>query len=53
MKWLAEIISFLAQLISGPGPIDSTDLERKNIEKRKNDYEAWKKEHGSDWNKLK
>ncbi len=53
VKWLAELMNALAELISGRSKGDSYDVERESKNKRKNDYEAWKKEHGSDWDKLK
>ena len=53
VKWLAALIGALAELISGRSKGDSFNVERENTNKRKSDYEAWKKQHGSDWNTLK
>jgi hypothetical protein len=52
VKWLSAIVDFLAALVGG-FPVGNSDTERERKNKRKSDLEAWKKQHGTDWDKLK
>ena len=53
VKWFAALFKDVAEIWSGRLPGDSFRVENERKKKRESAYEAWKKEHGSDWDELK
>ena len=51
MKWLGDLLSFLASLTGLVGPVFGSTSDGASERKRKRDYEAFQAKHGSKWDK--